>query len=261
MGAKQLIILLISLLIVPACSVNEKEIPVPVNPEQGKVPVSISITLDAALVPRSDWQYDGYFPSITEEERKVKNVFLVIFKDILLEDFAYLEDVRQEDDFSILLEGENEEDEENVFDLEPGPHYFYALLNVSPELKELLEAKIEGRENELTKSEFEKEILNKSLSDLTGEGEQFLMTNTSPPEVQAIYSDYQIEENPTLHNNIEITVGRAVGKISFAYVADQVQTGELHGGLSNIRYKILNNPAQMYLMPVIEEDILKTPPL
>ncbi|MCC8153147.1 MAG: hypothetical protein LIP01_02365 [Tannerellaceae bacterium] len=38
-----------------------------------------------------------------------------------------------------------------------------------------------------------------------------------------------------------------------------METGELHGNLSDISYKIINNPAQMYLMPVIENDVLLTP--
>lgn len=42
-------------------------------------------------------------------------------------------------------------------------------------------------------------------------------------------------------------------------MADQVPTGELHGSLSEIEYKILNNPAQMHLMPVFENEELITP--
>lgn len=77
--------------------------------------------------------------------------------------------------------------------------------------------------------------------------------------MKTIYSDDQIKENTSLSNEITFEIGRAVGKISFAYVADEVPTGELHGSLSDIRYRIMNNPAQMYLMPVMENNILLTP--
>ncbi|MCD7931595.1 MAG: Mfa1 family fimbria major subunit [Tannerellaceae bacterium] len=196
-----------------------------------------------------------FFPDIRKKEQIVNNVLLVAFKNTLLEEYNYYTDFDQEDDYSIVFGKEND----NPLDLEPGPHYFYAFANLPDDLYNIAMSVLQGGESLLTKDEFERIIISKSLDYLTGDGNLFIMTNTTSPEIRGIYSQKQIEDsNGLLHNNVTIPIGRAVGKISFAYVADLVQTGELHGSLSNIRYKIFNNPRDMYLMPLIENNILIT---
>lgn len=116
---------------------------------------------------------------------------------------------------------------------------------------------LEGQQYLLTKDNFERLIVELPLDEMTKDNE-FIMTNITPPELQTIYSEEQLK-NSNRNNRVRIDVGRAVGKISFAYVASEVETGELHGSLENISYKILNNPAKMHLMPVIENNILITP--
>ncbi|MCD7936262.1 MAG: Mfa1 family fimbria major subunit [Tannerellaceae bacterium] len=260
METKKLVILFIGFLFVTACT--REVVVTPTGEEaQEKVPVSIRFALDGAAKTKSgDWKYDEYFPGITPEEQKVTNILLVAFKNTILEEYAYYEEEEfkeDENDSSIIILGKEDED---LLDLEPGPHYFYAFMNLPADLYTTAMSLLQDREGELTKDEFEKKILSVSLDYLTGEEECFIMTNTTAPEVRGIYSLEQIElSNGALHNNITIQVGRAVGKISFAYVADQVQTGELHGSLSDISYKILNNPTQMYLMPVFQNEALITP--
>ncbi len=259
MGTKQLIILSILSLLFISCT---REVLKGTGTGTGeKVGVSLKIRLDTAVGSRADseWEYDKFFPEITDEERKVTNILLVVFKDILLEEYDFYDQGEfQQDatDFSILLENDEGDD---LLDLEPGPHYFYALLNLPSDLKATALSLLRDQEGKLTKEEFEKQILEKSLDYLTDETNGFVMTNTAPPTLRGIYSEEQLEKDDNLNNDVVITVGRAVGKISFAYAASELNTGELHGSLSNVRYKILNNPARMYLMPVIEDDLLITP--
>ncbi|MCD8260256.1 MAG: hypothetical protein LUD15_01135, partial [Bacteroides sp.] len=162
---------------------------------------------------------------------------------------------QDEEDFSIKLGAE----EEDVLDLEPGGYYFYTILNLPGTFKTEVINLLEGKESSLTKDEFEQKVLNVTLEDITDEQKGFMMTNSTPPVFRAIYSEEQIKEDDTRSNEVVITAGRAAGKISFAYVASEVQTGELHGSLTDIKYTLLNNLSQMYLMPVIENDILLTP--
>lgn len=267
MGTKLLIILFTGILLVTACT---SELPAPGNGQeaQEKVPVSVELSMNDRLKTKAtDWDYDRFFPATTlEEEKKVSNVFLVIFKSIVLEDYYYgAGEFEQKDDSSIILGNtdnnstETQEDQEDRLELEPGPHYFYAILNIPADLLERLTSFMDGQEKILTKDEFEKTITSISLDYMTRRDAGFIMTNADPPEMKTIYSDDQIKENTSLSNEITFEIGRAVGKISFAYVADEVPTGELHGSLSDIRYRIMNNPAQMYLMPVMENNILLTP--
>jgi len=208
-----------------------------------------------------------FFPcNHIRRRKKVSNVFLVIFKSVVLEEYYYYGEGKfeQKDDYSITLGNtdkntETQEDQEDRLELEPGPHYFYAILNIPADLLERLTSFMDGQEKILTKDEFERTITSISLDYMTRKDAGFIMTNADPPEMKTIYSDDQIKENTSLSNEITFEIGRAVGKLSFAYVADEVQTGELHGSLSNIRYRIMNNPAQMYLMPVVENNKLLTP--
>ncbi|MCD8179792.1 MAG: hypothetical protein LUE98_21280 [Tannerellaceae bacterium] len=134
METKKLIILFIGILLVSACT---REVVVTTHGEepQEKVPVSLRIQWDEAVRTKAgDWEYDKYFPEIREEEQKVSNIFLVVFKDRFLEQYDYYLEGNfiQQNDYSILLETEDEGD---LLELEPGPHFFYAILNIPIELQ------------------------------------------------------------------------------------------------------------------------------
>jgi len=257
MGTKQLITLVIACLLVTGCT---REVVVsPGEKTEEKVPVSLRILFDSSVTARDVWEYEKFFPGITDEERTVSSILLVVFKNEVLEQYSYFDENNFEqdpEDFSISLEDKEGED---LLELEPGPHYFYAILNLPDEDKDRLVADLSGKEGEMSRSSFERIVVEKSLDELVGDGEHFIMTNSIPPSLRGIYSKEQIENNDELSNQVHISVGRAVGKISFAYVASEIQTGELHGKLRDIRYIIAHNPPSMYLMPVIEDNILLTP--
>lgn len=231
--------------------------------ETEKVPVSFRVALPSGAVTRAGWEWDGYFPEITPDEKLVKNLLIVAFKNNLLEEHTWYgeSDFLQETDGSILIEPDGSEDD-GILSLDPGPHYFYALCNTPPDLFAVLEPVLQNGAMSLTKGAFEKQVVeNITVEYLTEQqGQQlFFMTNSEPPELETVYSEDQILANPILTNDITIRVGHAISKVSRAYVAPEVETGELHGTLSDIKYIITNNPAAMYLMPVVEDDIVKTP--
>lgn len=131
-----------------------------------------------------------FFPCnhIRRRKKKVSNVFLVIFKSIVLEDYYYgAGEFEQKDDSSIILGNtdnnstETQEDQEDRLELEPGPHYFYAILNIPADLLERLTSFMDGQEKILTKDEFEKTITSISLDYMTRRDAGFIMTNADPP--------------------------------------------------------------------------------
>ncbi|MCD8193307.1 MAG: Mfa1 family fimbria major subunit [Tannerellaceae bacterium] len=227
-----------------------------------KSTISIKISLGSDVGTRSGWGYDDYFPSVTPtpEESKVSNVLLIIFKNIYLEEYAMYKS--EGTDFTInenIVTLHQSAEGENEIDLEPGVHFFYAILNIPEGLYQEMKPLLENGKYTLTKDAFEKQLMKVDLDYLKGEtgNNGFIMTNSTPPTSTVVYSETQLEDLGLTETNVSIPVGRALAKISLAYVP--AKTGELHGALEDIKYTVVNHPSQMYLMPVIEDGKLITP--
>ncbi|MCC8153148.1 MAG: hypothetical protein LIP01_02370 [Tannerellaceae bacterium] len=206
METKKLIILFFTFLLVISCT---REIWVSgENEPQEKVPVSLHIVLEgAAKTKAAPWTYDEFFPGIREEEQKVSNIFLVVFKNMVLEEFDYYTEsnfIQDPDNFTINLQNDEEGD---LLALEPGPHYFYAILNIPDDLYQTVLPVLEGQKGKLTRDVFERIITSYPLEFLTGNGDKFIMTNSTTPSVRGIYSQEQYQaSNGELHNEVTITV-------------------------------------------------------
>lgn len=262
---RYLIILLIGWMI--ASCTKEVVTVIDVPKEIEKSTISIKISLGSDVRTRSGWTYDDYFPSAipTPEESTVSNVLLIIFKNIYLEEYALYESEGVNGDFTLdestnTITLHKAEDGENEIDLEPGVHFFYAILNIPEGLYQEIEPLLENGKYTLTKESFEKQVMEVGLDYLQGGGtggNGFIMTNSTLPASTVVYSESQLEEFGRTENEISISVGRALVKISLAYVPEK--TGKLHGALEDIKYTVVNHPSQMYLMPVIEDEKLITP--
>lgn len=130
-----------------------------------------------------------------------------------------------------------------------GSHYFYAAVNpVTP---------ITIAEG--TSIEDAKKTILASLAEgtLTSTTNGFFMTNIDDALAQNIVksSDVTGADNP-----IVINVGRAVAKVNVSLADDVINGNEVAGGkFTDMEYKIGGNPNQMYLFPVYEGGVLKTP--
>ncbi len=266
MGTGRLLIILLIGYILTSCT---KEVVTVIDiPKEKASTISLQIALGSGTGTRSDdWGYEDYFPSPTPtpEERKVSNILVVIFKNIFLEEYAMYETEGPNEDFTYdestgIITLHKAEAGENEIDLEPGVHYFYAFLNIPDELFLQIKPLLDSGVSNLTQETFEKQIMDVNFGYLKGEdptGKGFIMTNSNTPSSQYIYPEDECDEESGKNNTVQIKVGRALSKVSLAYVP--AKTGELHGSLSNIYYKTVNHPSRMYLIPVIENNTLITP--
>ncbi|MCD8042576.1 MAG: Mfa1 family fimbria major subunit [Tannerellaceae bacterium] len=259
MGTGRYLIILFIGCIITSCT---KEVIRIIDKPQGKSTISFKIKLGSQTGTRSAWEYDDYFPSPTPtvEEKDVSNVLLVIFKNIYLEEYEMYEsgDFTLDEATQTITLKKTEEGEDEI-ELEPGQHFFYVILNIPEGLYLEIEPKLARGKFTLTQEEFEKQLMEVDFDYLKGTGENgtgFIMTNSQSGISRIVYSDDQCEDLE-VDNIIELSAGRALAKVSLAYVP--AKTGELHGSLSGITYTTVNHPSRMYLMPVIENNKLLTP--
>lgn len=165
----------------------------------------------------------------TDEEKTINSVTMYVFGSTKV-----LEDIVTLDIASDNLSAEK------VCELTTGNHYFYAVVNVPAD-------KLAGITKSVTTTgEFEKTIFEltslEEAADVTGSN--FWMTNLSipTPENLVVATKEQAEGGV---NNITINVGRAVAKVGMDFIPNQQFAGEL----SNVTYRVRQNPDQMYSVP------------
>ena len=194
-----------------------------------------------------------YFPSsnVTAEERKLYNIVVCVFDERqLLEDYkiqSYTNgiDVTQQQ-LSFVFD-----------ELSTGYHYFYVIANVP---KYLFDQESLFNQKGLSIKKFEEQILPISdIKHIIGKDEQargFMMTNKTGPAVAILQPQTDGQNAPA--NSVMVRIARAMGKVSFAYLP--ATNGETFGKLTNVYYKVVNNPNRMYLMPVMTpENVFLTP--
>ncbi|NDV84932.1 Mfa1 family fimbria major subunit, partial [Bacteroides sp. 51] len=133
-----------------------------------------------------------------------------------------------------------------------GSHYFYAAVNPIAGVPSTF---AEDTPLETVKKDV---LTSLTLAKLTEGTDGFFMTNVSDASAQNIVAG----KADGTSNLIDINVGRAVAKVNVA-LADDVENGTSVFGEGNkftdMEYKMGGNPNQMYLFPVYESGVLKTP--
>lgn len=134
------------------------------------------------------------------------------------------------------------------FKLTKGIHYFYAAINAPDNLltseQKAIGVTLDSFKKNLTKA-FEEGELNNPANG-------FFMTNVTNEPVLA---DLVETEDPQ-DNDVQISVGRAMAKVNVAF---KPESQGVLGKLSNVQYKVHNNPIKMYFMPFYESGVLQTP--
>ncbi|WP_163178516.1 Mfa1 family fimbria major subunit [Bacteroides sp. 51] len=137
-----------------------------------------------------------------------------------------------------------------VVEITTGSHYFYAAVNAIADVPTSFPV---GTPLATVKQT----VLGcATLGDLTKD-DGFFMTNVS----DALAKNIVESDKPDGSDNpVEIKVGRAVAKVNVALTADVKNGKEVAGGkFTNMSYKMGGNPNKMYLFPVYESGVFKTP--
>ncbi|MCD8179791.1 MAG: hypothetical protein LUE98_21275 [Tannerellaceae bacterium] len=160
-----------------------------------------------------------------------------------------------------------------------GAHYFYILCNLPSDYMYSLRGYCLDRIGELTKDEFEKLVLTPSalgkdwgeymLEDIAGypviayEGAEnemikprcFMTNVTSPaPYYLAPYTIMPDGGSFPAVNGFTMTIGKAFAKVSVAYVEE-----EAGQRLSDVQWRIVNDPKHTYMLPNIFKGQVHTP--
>ncbi len=136
-----------------------------------------------------------------------------------------------------------------------GTHYFYVAINTPKALFEDFDDVIEVGATMAAVKEVIGTVA--ATSDLYNAANGFFMTNVTDPngEVMVLADDTDAEAK----NSVTLEVGRAFGKVSVDFIATATAQDMPNGILSNVSYRVLNNPVQMNLFPVWNAGLLKTP--
>ncbi len=139
-----------------------------------------------------------------------------------------------------------------TFEITTGTHYFYVAANAPAGL-------YVGIQEGMSTAEFA-ELMTaavSSMDQLKAAANGFLMTNVGNEPV-----DFDLEEATADEvedddvNNVDIEIGRAFAKIAVEMGTTDVEDG---GTFTAAQYRVINNPKNMYFMPVVESSIYKTP--
>lgn len=210
-----------------------------VNPS-GDTPAG---TATMASVKLSQLNNGTYAPANAKEptaaERKINTATLYVFNGGRM-----LEKI-------VPLTVDNNGDAGETFEITTGPKYFYAVVNIP-------NANLSGiSQTNTSLAEFEEKIITVTSTEAltTNAANGFWMTNTTTPSVENLEVATFTEADTGVKNNFVISVGRAVAKVAVDFAPER-QTG---GQLSQVEYKVRQNPSQMYLMPVFNVGVLNTP--
>ncbi len=132
-----------------------------------------------------------------------------------------------------------------TFPLTTGMHYFYAALN-APTGTDFPTTFTKG---ETTMPALQEALVNSKEGKLTA-ATGFFMTNVEGPVAKNLI----VEETPD-KNKVTIEVGRAVAKVNVKFDP----TKQIGGKLTEVSYKVANNPINTHFMPVYDSGYLKAP--
>ncbi len=283
---KKWLFILLSIGILSSCT--QESLPPVKDNEPGYTAGEIKVYIqDPEATTRSNWEYDDYFPNSnilhkdTKIERWLHNLWLVSFDSNFLLEYAvkYLDYSKDSQIATNTLENENnKEGAFSVFTLgiggiplTTGAHYFYILSNLHPKDMETLENFLKNQIGILTKDEFEKlttfPYYSRTIEDITEilhttnneEGIVYkprcMMTNpvSPPPHYMA---DKSLTTGGVSYpdvNGISMKIGKSIAKGSVAIPEGTCTT------LSNVEYRIVNDPVQMYMLPNIFNGQVHTP--
>ncbi|MCD8042575.1 MAG: hypothetical protein LUH10_05875 [Tannerellaceae bacterium] len=152
--------------------------------------------------------------------------------------------------------------------LTTGAHYFYVLCNLSEEMHNSLLDWLDREQGSLVKDDFERKVLSFPLDTLVKKFEGWdapnalhssqrcMMTNmVSPaPDYMASKDQNSTGSYPST-NNVTSYIGKAFAKASLAYIPEN----EAHNRLSDVRYRVINVPKNIYLLPNIFDNQVETP--
>lgn len=176
-------------------------------------------------------------PNGTAEEGKVSNATLYVFANKTLA--------------SVVQFAAGESDK--TFQTTTGPKQLFACVNMDDRLESLnINAGMEL-------SVFKKKILEVTDIGAVSTNNKFWMTNLENDAPTVIVEQANEGEVTTgSKNNFTIKVGRLCAKVDLTVSSSVTQSG---GTLSDISYRVCNNPKKMYLMPVYDGPNYEKPDL
>ncbi|MCD7936263.1 MAG: hypothetical protein LUG98_05325 [Tannerellaceae bacterium] len=259
--------------------------------------LTVNIENPADVATRSTEWYDSYFASsdIYEDENKHErwrhNLTLVFFdSDLLLEhinvpgppvdltnDSGKASDVYGTGQteymaFTLGLQGIN---------ITTGAHYFYILCNLPSEFMYALRDYCNERIGTLTKDDFEKLVLNPATLGLEGEYGEYMAEDIAGRETIALTPELDYINKPLCFmsnvtspapyylapytvmpdggsypavNGFMMTIGKAFAKVSVAYIQDEADKR-----LTDVQWRIVNDPKHTYMLPNIFKGQVHTP--
>ncbi|MCD8193469.1 MAG: hypothetical protein LUD74_02770, partial [Tannerellaceae bacterium] len=254
----------------------------------GEISVFLS---ESGITTRAAWEYDDYFPKTNiysddcKLERRMHNLSVIYFdSDMLLEYFVDYINYKNDGMISIdNYENYQESDGKNPYTaimlgmtvlgvkapLTTGAHYFYVLANMPQNYIDLLQEFAEQRRNEFTKDAFEKIIVNCTIDELAGipafnikeNGDTIFhrrcfMSNITSPAPHYMVDRTQDHGSGTFPkaNSIDLDIGKAFAKVALAYIPESD-----HGTLTEVQYRLANDPKQMYMLSNIFGGQVYTP--
>lgn len=192
---------------------------------EGTTPEGTKTTARISLTQKSISTY-ATTENPTPEESEIKSATLYIFKGGTLKQVVTLP----------VTGGAASK----VIELTTGVHKFYAAVN-APSLPSTAI-------NEPITSVIEKLIeINADISEIANTNTGFFMTNIDGPTTADLEVATEDEAEAGTKNNIRIPVGRAFAKVSVNFIPDYQQ----QGALTDVEYRVKNNPKKMYFMPVL----------
>ncbi|WP_165042482.1 Mfa1 family fimbria major subunit [Dysgonomonas sp. ZJ709] len=130
-----------------------------------------------------------------------------------------------------------------------GTHYFYAIVNETAAITDIVSTYKKGA---ISLNDVKKDVIDIAAIDELTTDDDFLMTSVGTPIskilISASVGEAETEGN---ENNFKIEVGRAVAKVN-VYMEPDANTDPSGGVLTAVKYKIHNNPKQMYIVPKFE---------
>ncbi|MCC8187971.1 MAG: Mfa1 family fimbria major subunit [Bacteroides sp.] len=248
MRLRQLSVAVMAATVLVACNQetdNGPDVPTTGSEETTSLTISLS-------VGESNTRID--FPGNTslDAEKRIYNAMAVAFnRDSRLEAWAEFD--------AFATGGVSAEQVKLEFkEISTGSHTFYVIANANTSL---LTRKTELFQTGMNVSVFREKIIElgsvgEIIRESTGNGNTssettrgFLMTSDRP---------YASTITADANNDLTVKLIRAVAKVSVAYDPDPVD-GELYGALTNVEYKVVNNPNQAYIFPVEDNGTVMTP--
>lgn len=291
---KKFLFILFCIAFLASCS--DELTPATGTEEEGTTYTTGYLTIDIEnpdVTTRSDiWDFDDYFPSSEikhddgKDERWRHNLSLAYFdSDFRLEHFSIdtISNLTNDSGKASDIYGEGK-DTYMAFvlgyqglNITSGAHYFYILCNLPSDYMYSLRGYCLDRIGELTKDEFEKLVLTPSalgkdgneymLEDIAGypviayegaENEMIkprcFMTNVTSPAPYYLAPSSMFTGGYPAVNGFSMTIGKAFAKVSVA-----IPKTSQNRTLSEVEWRIINDPKHTYMLPNIFKGQVHTP--